>query len=160
MSVVLRFVMLLSLVVWVGGIVFFAFVVAPAVFTVLPTHELAGRVVVRSLDALHWIGIFSGVAFVLASLAYSRLMIGSARPLAISNLMVYAMIGLTAVLQFVIIAKMNALHAQMGVIDEVALSNPLRVSFDTLHQWSTGIESAVLLLGLGVIFETARRFKF
>ncbi len=46
-----RFLMLLSLVVWIGGIIFFAFVVAPTVFkpSILPTHQLAGNVVSRSL---------------------------------------------------------------------------------------------------------------
>jgi hypothetical protein len=44
-----RFLVLLSLVVWIGGIIFFPFGVAPPVFGVLPTHDLAGKVVNRSL---------------------------------------------------------------------------------------------------------------
>ncbi len=52
----LRFLMMLSLAVWLGGIVFFAFVLAPTVFSVLPTRNLAGMVVSRSLARLHWIG--------------------------------------------------------------------------------------------------------
>ncbi|HEX5434805.1 MAG TPA: DUF4149 domain-containing protein, partial [Candidatus Angelobacter sp.] len=44
----LRALMLLCLVVWLGGIIFFGFVLAPAVFAVLPTHELAGNVVNRT----------------------------------------------------------------------------------------------------------------
>ena len=52
----LRYLMLLSLVVWLGGLIFFSFVLAPTVFTVLPTRHLAGNVVSRSLTALHWMG--------------------------------------------------------------------------------------------------------
>src|SRR5258706_4494804 len=59
--------MLLSLVVWVGGIIFFSFVVAPTVFTVLPTRQLAGAVVTRSLASLHWIAIISAVVFLASS---------------------------------------------------------------------------------------------
>jgi len=42
--------MLLSLVIWIGGLIFFAFVLAPTVFnpSVLPTRQLAGNVVSRS----------------------------------------------------------------------------------------------------------------
>src|SRR5260370_11967876 len=63
----LRFLMLLSLVVWVGGIIFFSFVLAPTVFTVLPTRHLAVAVVTRSLASLHWIAIVSAVAFLPSS---------------------------------------------------------------------------------------------
>ena len=49
--------MLLSLVVWIGGLIFFAFVLAPTVFAVLPTRQLAGNVVNRSLGILHWMAI-------------------------------------------------------------------------------------------------------
>jgi uncharacterized membrane protein len=44
----LRYLMLLSLIVWLGGLIFFSFVVAPTVFSVLPTRHLAGNVVSRS----------------------------------------------------------------------------------------------------------------
>ena len=59
----LRFLMLLSLVVWIGGLIFFAFVLAPTAFTVLPTTHLAGNVVGRALSKLHWIAIFSGIVY-------------------------------------------------------------------------------------------------
>src|SRR5579863_7021357 len=61
----LRFLMLLSLVAWIGGLMFFAFVLAPTVFApgVLPNTHLAGNIVGRSLSKLHWIAIFSGMCF-------------------------------------------------------------------------------------------------
>src|SRR5579863_3311223 len=39
----LRFLMLLSLIVWIGGLILFAFVVAPTAFALLPTRHLAGK---------------------------------------------------------------------------------------------------------------------
>jgi len=41
----LRYLMLLSLIVWIGGLIFFAFVLAPTAFHVLPSTQLAGNVV-------------------------------------------------------------------------------------------------------------------
>src|SRR5215813_4989990 len=74
-----RYLMLLSLVVWIGGLVFFAFVLAPTVFAVLPTRQLAGNVVSRSLGILHWMGIFCGVAFAVTSMIDSRVVNGVAK---------------------------------------------------------------------------------
>jgi hypothetical protein len=151
--------MLASLVVWIGGIVFFAFVVAPTVFAVLPTHHLAGSVVVRSLAALHWMGLISGIVFALTSMVYSRLSAGSAQPLAASHLLIYAMIVLTLVSQFGISGKMIALRNSMPEIDNVPLNDPRRVEFNQLHQWSTGLEGGILLLGLALLSRTAQRFR-
>src|SRR5882762_7402770 len=69
----LRFLMLLSLVVWLGGLIFFAFVLAPTAFSpgLLPTRHLAGSIVGRSLDRLHYIAIVSGIVFLITSMLYS-----------------------------------------------------------------------------------------
>jgi hypothetical protein len=156
---VLRFFMLLSLVLWIGGIVFFGAAVAPTVFTVLPTHELAGRVVARSLAILHWMGVICGLVFLLTSMAYSRLSEGSAQPLAVRHVLIVAMIALTLVSQMAISARMNTIRAQLGVIDQVAPADPLRMEFNRLHQWSTRVEMTVLVLGLAVVYLTAMRFR-
>lgn len=155
----LRFVMLLSLVVWVGGLIFFAFVLAPTVFAVLPTHQLAGNVVNRSLAILHWIGLTCGIVFAATSMIDSRLVEGVAHPLAGRNLLIYLMIALTLVGMFVLQSRMWSLRQQMGVIDDLPQDNPLRVEFNRLHVWSTRVEGAVLLLGLGVLFLVARRLS-
>jgi Domain of unknown function (DUF4149) len=155
----LRFFMMLSLVLWIGGIVFFGAVVAPTVFTVLPTHELAGRVVARSLAILHWIGVVSGLVFLLTSLAYSRLAGGSAEPFAARNVLIVVMIALTLVSQVAISSQMNAMRAQLGSIDQVAPTDPVRMEFNRLHRWSTRVEMSVLALGLVVIYLTAARFR-
>ena len=69
----LRYLMFLSLVVWIGGLIFFAFVLAPTAFQVLPNTHLAGNVVGRALGKLHWIAIISGIVFLASSLLYSRI---------------------------------------------------------------------------------------
>jgi len=148
--------MLLSLVVWIGGIIFFAFVVAPAVFTILPTHDLAGKVVGRSLSALHWIGIVSGIVYLISSLIYSRLSSGFTHPFAARNVLIILMIAFTAISLFAITPKMNALKADIGVIDNVPVSDSRRVEFNQLHQWSTRLEGGVLLMGLVVVFLTGK----
>jgi uncharacterized membrane protein len=91
----LRFIMVLSLVVWIGGLIFFAFVLAPTAFTVLPDTHLAGNVVGRALGKLHWIAIVSAVVFLISSLLYSRFTIGTAHVFAIRNVLIVVMLALT-----------------------------------------------------------------
>jgi uncharacterized membrane protein len=151
-----RFLLLLSLVVWLGGIIFFAFVLAPTVFAVLPTHHLAGLVVNRSLSLLHWIGLFSGAAYLVCSAILSRLNGGPALPL-VRHALVVLMMVLVLISQFGLTARMNRLRADMGVIDNIARDDPRRLAFNRLHGWSTGAEGAILGLGLAVLFLTTRR---
>jgi uncharacterized membrane protein len=155
---ILRFLMLLSLVVWLGGLIFLAFVVAPTAFTpgLLPTRHLAGSVVGRSLDALHWMGIVSGIVFLVTSMIYSRMTAGSARALAARHLLILLMLLLTVISQFAISPKMHAIRAEVGQIDSVPLDSPQRVEFNRLHVWSEKFEQGVFLLGLVALYLTAR----
>ena len=148
----LRYLMLLSLVVWVGGGIFFASVLAPTAFQVLPNSHLAGNVVGRALGKLHWIAIVSGMVFLISSLVHSRLMHGTAHVFAMRNLLVCVMLALTLVSQFWIIPRMDTLRTSVGDFATVPLNNPERVQFDALHVWSTRVEGAVLLLGLVVVY--------
>jgi hypothetical protein len=151
----LRFLMLLSLIVWIGGLLFFAFAVAPAAFSVLPTRHLAGTLVGRTLGILHWMGIFSGLVFLASSLLYSQLTRGTPHAFAARNVLIILMLALTLVSQFGIIPRMDTLRASIGEIDSVPPDNPARLQFDALHVWSTRVEGGVLLLGLVVVYLTA-----
>jgi uncharacterized protein DUF4149 len=151
----LRFLMLLSLIVWLGGVIFFP-VVAQTSFSVLPTRHLAGSVVGRSLGILHWMGMISAVVFLASSLLLSRLSNGEAQWFAARNVLICMMLLLTLISQFGIIPRMDAIRASIGEIDAAPIDSPARVQFDGLHHWSTRIEGGVLLLGLAVVYLTAR----
>lgn len=157
----LRFLMLLSLVCWIGGLIFFAFVLAPTAFSipdVLPNTHLAGNVVGRALGKLHWIAIISGIVFLISSLLYSRLVDGTVHVFAARHVLLCLMLALTLISQFGIIPRMDVLRASLGEVSAVPVDNPERVQFDALHVWSTRVEGAVLLLGLIVVYFTARSF--
>lgn len=153
--------MLLSLVVWVGGLIFFAFVLAPTVFApgILPARQFAGNVVSRSLGILHWMGLTSGAVFLLCSWIESRWTSGRVRPFAFRNLLIYGMIALTLIGMFGIASKMLALRNDMVFIDNIPHDDARRVEFNKLHVWSTRVEEGVLFLGLVLVFVTARRME-
>src|SRR5215831_16491548 len=123
-----RFLLLMSLVIWVGGIIFFAFVLAPTVFHpgILPSRQLAGAVVSRSLELLHTIGLICGLVFLIMSMINSQVVTGSVSPFAGRNLLVYAMIVLTLVSMFAISNRMLALRNEMVFIDNVPHDDPRR----------------------------------
>lgn len=157
----LRFLQLLALVVWVGGIAFFAFVVAPTVFHpgVLPSRQLAGAVVNRSLGMLHGMGLVCGVVFLVTSIVDSQVATGFASVFSARNVLVLTMIVLTLISMFAISTRMLTLRNDMTFIDNVPHDDPRRVEFNRLHVWSTRLEGAVLLLGLAVVYLTARRLS-
>lgn len=154
----LRFLMLLSLVVWIGGLVFFAFVLAPTAFQVLPNTHLAGNVVGRALGKLHWLAVFSGIVFLISSLLYNRVTQGSPHVFAARHVLIVVMLALTLFSQYWIIPHMDTLRATVSDFAAVPLNDPARVQFDTLHAWSTRVEGAVLVLGLVAVYLTASAF--
>src|SRR5882762_5484890 len=113
----LRYLMFLSLMVWIGGLIFFAFVLAPTVFNipeVLPNTHLAGNVVGRALGKLHWIGIISGVAFLVSSIMHSYVSAGTVDAFTARNVLICLMLALTLASQFGIMPRMDVLRASLG----------------------------------------------
>ena len=157
----LRFLMLLSLVCWIGGLIFFAFVLAPTAFSipsVLPNTHLAGNVVGKALGKLHWLAIFSGIVYLACSLIYSRMNDGTAHVFALRHVLLCLMLALTLISQFGIMPRMDGLRASLGEVSAAPIDSPARIQFDALHVWSTRVEGTVLLLGLVVVYLTARSF--
>jgi ABC-type Na+ efflux pump permease subunit len=111
-------------------------------------------VVGYSLARLHFLGIVAGCVYLIATAALEKSVAALTRPAA---LLVFLMIFCTMASQYGVIARMNALRAQMGSVDAAPAGNPLRVAFDRLHQYSVWLESAVLFSGLAALFLTARR---
>jgi uncharacterized membrane protein len=152
--------MLLALIVWIGGIIFFAFVEAPTLFTVLPSTRMAGDVVSVSLTRLHWMGLISGIVFLCCSLAYNPLKHERVKLFAASHILAALMLVLTAYSQFVITPRVREILAMINSMSNPSIPWDERAftEFSREHQLSTWTEGAILILGIGVIAFTARRF--
>jgi hypothetical protein len=156
MSHILRFIQVFALGTWLGSIIFFSFAVAPGVFGILPSRDLAGAVVGFALARLHLIGVIAAIAFLLASLGLGRSPRALARP---APLAVAVMLLLTLASSRIVIPRMNALRAQMGSIEATPASDSRHVEFDKLHSVSVGLEGGVLLVGLVALFLTVRKAR-
>ncbi len=154
----LRFLQLLSMVVWTGGLIFFAFVLAPTAFRTLPSVHLAGAMVGASLKVFNLVALGCGAVF----LAVTALMFRSAAMrirgrYEMEFLLAGVMVLATAYLHWNVIPAMDADMAQAGGdVDKVGPTNPSRIQFDKLHKRSEHTEELVLLIGLGVLFLMSR----
>lgn len=150
---------LLLVALWLGGAVFFSFVVAPSAFAVLPQRELAGAIVTRTIAVVNVGGfIISLVALALGFFANDGARRGRAR---LVETVALALIAISCgVSQWIVSARMIALRASMGrPIDAVASDDPLRAAFNSLHGYSVGLMTVAMLAGVVALFAVARRNK-
>lgn len=152
MRVLLRSLLSLALVIWVGAEIFFPFVAATVFRVLAPNTHTAGQIVGSLLRTLHWVGMGCGmVSLVVLALAPAWGFARSRVLLAAMGLLV-VMLACTAYSQFVIIPAMERDRvAAGGAIDQVAETDPARVHFNQLHKFSTKVEGTVLFAGLAVI---------
>jgi hypothetical protein len=164
MRTFLRSLILLALVVWVGGLLFFGMVVAPVAFgSLMPMFpdpalglHVAGTMVRDSLLHLHDIGMTCGIILLFLCVA-ERVTRATRRSVGPQLLLIAVMLGLTAYSQFSVIPRMESLRIQAGpAIADPASTNPARVDFNRLHNLSTSLEGVVLLCGVGLIVLYAR----
>lgn len=155
MSIV-RFLHLLSLVVWIGGITFFSFIAAPSIFKVLP-RETAGEVVGEIFPKYWAIGyICSITALITAVILFLQERTAQwLSPFGIMIGLLVIMIGLTFYSGHVVGAKAREVKAKIRIVEDPAQKEILKAEFKTLHRRSTILNGVILLSGLVVIFLTA-----
>jgi uncharacterized membrane protein len=157
LTVILRFIYLLSIALWIGGIAFFSFMAAPSIFHVLPREE-AGKVVADIFPKYYWQGIICGAIALLTSVVlgmrerWNMLLI--VRTLII-GVMLIGVLYSVAILQ----PKIQIVKAQITSFESLLPTDPLRLEFGRLHGRSFSVNAAVLLLGVVVVFITAFTMK-
>jgi uncharacterized protein DUF4149 len=152
MATIVRFLQFFTLGVWIGAILYFGAIVAPAAFSVLSADQ-AGALVGLTLGRLHLMGIVAGIIYLLVTAIWARSAAALLRP---ASLLVLIMVVLTFISQFWVSGTMDALRAQMGSVAATPASNQLRASFDRLHRISVNLELAVLVAGLLALVFTSR----
>jgi hypothetical protein len=157
MKTVLRTLLYLALIVWLGAEVFFPVVAAITFMTLQPDTHTAGSIVGQLLRILHGMGLVSGlIALALLALAPAW---GIYKPKTVLAPMVLLtlMIACTCYSQFGIIPAMERDRITAGGdINAADLSNPARIHFNDLHVRSERFEQAVLLMGLAAVVLVAK----
>ena len=151
MKTLLRTLLYLALIVWLGAEVFFP-VIAAVTFTTLPDTHIAGSIVGQLLRTLHWMGLIAGLVVLLLLAIAPTWGIYKSRSVLVPMVLVVLMIGATAYSQFGIIPSMERDRvAAGGAIDTADKSSPQTIHFNKLHRRSTLVEEIVLLLGVATV---------
>ena len=152
MKTLLRTLLYLALIVWLGAEIFFPVVAAVTFGTLAGDTHTAGTIVGSLLRILHGTGFVAGiVALALLALA-PAFNIYKPRAVLAPMVLIVFMLVCTAFSQFVIIPAMErdriAAGGAIGVQDR---TNPVVIDFNKLHNRSEHVEMAILLLGIASV---------
>ena len=157
-----RYVYILTLVVWLGGMITIAAVVAPSAFRALEQtttpdgRPAAARVVGEVLRQVHLVSYAAG-ALLLATLAAMKL-IGPRPPgFGIRVGIVAAMLAASAVSGLMVDGRIAQLRESIAQpVSSLAEGDPRRVRFGQLHGLSTGLLGLSILGGLALCYWETR----
>lgn len=158
----LRYVYVLALVVWLGGMAVLGALVAPTTFEVLQTREpaagraLAGDVFGQIIARFHYVAYAAGT-LLLVTLAAMRLL--GPRPAAFAARMAIAAAMLTAALYsgLFVLSRIDAVQQEAGgLASRLPSSDARRVRFDELHELSTRLMMATMAGALLLLYWEAR----
>jgi len=160
--VLLRYLYVVALVLWVGGLISAGALVAPSVFGVLQAWNasegrvLAGQVFGEVLLRLTWLSYAMGVVMIV-TLTLHRLL--GARPLkyGVRVGIMGVMLAMMLAMGFYIIPQVNAIQAQVsGPVSALAETDARRVEFDKLHGLSNILFSITAIGGLALCWWESR----
>jgi hypothetical protein len=152
----LRAIILLLIVLWLGGVMFFP-VVAWAAFSTLPDTHTAGMVVRLCLHTLHVEGLVAGT-LLLVLLLVAGAVRAYGRSVVLPVVATVLMLAFTCFSQFSIMPRMEADRLAVGgSIDAAPESDGHRVDFDRLHALSVKVEEGVLGAGLVLVLLVSLR---
>lgn len=144
----MRFVLLSSVAVWTGALIFFTFFAAPSIFKVLP-RELAGEVVGDIFPKYRSIGYVAGLLSISSLIGISFIEKGF--PFALFILLA-AMTGITFYSGIAVAPKARALKFEMRSAEGPESKKALEKAFKRVHAVSAVLNMAVILLGIAVIY--------
>jgi len=160
--ILLRYLYILALVVWLGGMVVAGGVAAPSIFSVLEAWNpvegrvLAGRVFGEVLQRLYWLGYaLAGVMFV--SLTLHRLL--GARPIkyGVRAIILALMVAFTLLADYHVGPQVATIQARVsGPVSALPADDPIRAEFNRLHGLANILLSVTVVGGLALLFWEAR----
>jgi Ca2+/Na+ antiporter len=160
--VLLRYLYVVALVLWVGGLISAGALVAPSVFGVLQAWNqsqgrvLAGEVFGEVLLRLTWLSYaMGGIMFI--TLTLHRLL--GARPVkyGIRVGIMALMLVMMMVTGFILIPQVDAIQSGLaGPVASLADTDPRRMEFDRLHGISNILFSITAIGGLALCWWEAR----
>ena len=151
MITIIRFLHLLSLVVWIGGMIFFSFIAAPSIFKILPRDKVGDMV--GDIFPKYWM-----MGYICSAVALVTVIILSFQREGLSGFRI-GLLAVMGILTFcsglAVGSKARMVKARIRSSGDTKEAEELKSEFNRLHRRSTILNSIILVLGLIVIFLTA-----
>jgi hypothetical protein len=158
----LRYVYVLALALWLGGMVVLGAVVAPTTFQILQTSVpasgrlLGGEVFGAILARFHYIAYAAGTLS-LVSLAAMALLGPRPRGFAVRSAIVALMLLIAFYSGFVVLREVDAIQHEVGGLpSSLPAEDARRVRFDELHQLSTQLMMVNIIGALALLYWEAK----
>ena len=142
----------LSLIVWLGGIITIAFIVAPALFQGLPSKAQAGQIATRIHRQFQGIQLLCMVVLLVSSAIILRIWENMDTVVVIRYVLIFDMVVLAVFHGSVVMKQLRTIREQTPSFDDLPENDPRRESFKYWHKISVILNLAILLSGLGVLF--------
>jgi hypothetical protein len=158
MKTLLRTLLSLSLIVWLGAEVFFPIVAGITFSTLQPDTHSAGTIVGQLLRILHEMGLVSGMVALAVMALAPAWGIYKPRAMLAPMTLIVVMMACTTYSQFRIIPAMERDRIAAGGSIDATTASPdaTTTDFNKLHNRSVVIEEAILLMGLATVVLMAR----
>lgn len=157
-----RYLYVLALVIWLGGMVMLGALVAPATFQVLQSLDAAnGRALAGSLFGVTLMRFhpvsYGAAGVMLVALVVMRLVGPRPAAFAVRAGIVSAMLAVSLYSGRVVLERVNTLQQQVGTLpSRLPMGDPRRVEFDGLHTLSTRLMMVNILAALGLLYWEAQ----
>jgi len=149
----IHFIYILSLVCWVGSIIFFSFFTAPVIFNLL-AREKAGEVVGVIFPRYYFLG------YVCAVMALSSLMISTQQIFSPKQILLLIMIIGWFYAGLVVSPKSKKLKALRELASSVEEKELFEAKFKKVHSLAVKLNGIVLFAGLGLLWFSSLGFRF
>jgi uncharacterized membrane protein len=162
MVLALRYLYVLALVIWLGGMVVLGAIIAPATFQVLQAsapeigRALAGELFGTILARFHYVAYACGGVLVI-SIGAMAVLGPRPRAFAVRLGLITVMLLVATYSGFIVLRSIDAIQLEAGRLPSLLpAGNPLRVRFDSLHQLSTRLMMGNIFGALVLLYWEAR----
>ena len=158
----LRYVYVLALVIWLGGMIVLGALVAPTTFQVLQAIEpssgraLAGDLFGATIARFHYIAYGAGVLLLL-TLAAMAVLGPRPRAFAIRCALIGAMLLVSLYSGVIVLGRIDAVQQEIGgLASRLPAGDARRTEFDALHRLSTNLMFVTMAGALVLLYWEAR----
>jgi hypothetical protein len=161
----LRYVYVLALVVWLGGMLILGAIVAPTIFQALQAaapdtgRALAGGAFAAILSRFHYVAYASG-GLLLITLGLMAMLGPRPRGFAVRVGLIVLMLGVALYSGMIVLRNVEAIQREVGTLPSLLpVADPRRIRFDALHLLSTRLMAFNIIGALVLLYWEAREYE-